>query len=141
LLYCDSSAWLKRYIHEPGSSEIDGLFEGGQGVSCSMLGYVELIAALSRRFTAAEVTDLESRLQLDWQDMTRVPVTDTILLRAANVARDYRLRGADAVHLATAMEIREDLASSGERVVFVASDKELLAAAGANGFKVLDPAA
>ena len=105
-----------------------------------MLGYVEVVAALSRRFTAVDVAMLDSRLQLDWHDMARVPVTNTILLRAVHVARRYHLRGADAVHLATAMDVREDLALSGERVMFVASDKELLAAADAAGFAVLNPA-
>ena len=105
-----------------------------------MLGYVEVIAALSRRFTQTEVAVLESRLRLDRERMGIAQVTDTIMLRAVAVARDYRLRGADAVHLATAMEIREDVAVTGERVVFVASDIELLAAAETVGFAVLNPA-
>jgi predicted nucleic acid-binding protein len=72
--------------------------------------------------------------------MFRLPITETVLLRAVEIAREHRLRAADAVHLATAMDWREDLALSGERVVFVASDLELLAAAEAAGFTVLNPA-
>ncbi len=72
--------------------------------------------------------------------MFRLPITETVVLRAAELAREHRLRAADAVHLATAMEWREELALSRERVVFVASDIELLAAAETVGFAVLNPA-
>ena len=137
MLYCDSSAWVKRYVEESGTEEVRTLFQGGERIGSSRFGYIEVIAALSRRIPAISA---ESQLTTDWAMMFRLPITETVVLRAAEIAREHRLRAADAVHLATAMDWREDLAPSGERVVFLASDIELLAAAEGVGFAVLNPA-
>ncbi len=49
MLYCDSSAWVKRYVQEHGSAEVYGLFQRRERIGSSTLGYVEVGAALSRR--------------------------------------------------------------------------------------------
>jgi predicted nucleic acid-binding protein len=138
LLYCDSSAWVKRYVEESGTEEVRTLFRGSERIGSSRFGYIEVVAALSRRIPTISA---ESQLTADWAMMFRLPITETtVVLRAVEIAREDRLRAADAVHLATAMDWREDLAPSGERVVFVACDLELLAVAEGAGFAVLNPA-
>jgi len=53
------------------------------------------------------------------------------------VAAAHRLRAGDAIHLATALAVQ---AATPLRLVLISSDGELLAAAGAAGLAVLDPA-
>lgn len=51
VFYLDSSAWVKRYIQELGSARIHNLFDRGERIACVSLGYVEAVAALSRRLS------------------------------------------------------------------------------------------
>jgi len=59
---------------------------------------------------------------------------------AATLVWKHRLRGADAVHLATALAVREEMAEKTE-FYFVSSDVALNRAAQAEGLVVIDPAA
>ena len=61
--------------------------------------------------------------------MTRLQITGKVMERAAGLARRYKLRGADAVHLASALDLQWVLAGINEPVSLVASDYELLEAA------------
>jgi hypothetical protein len=51
------------------------------------------------------------------------------------------LRGADAVHLASALVLQRRFAEAEDRLVFVASDRELKEAAHSSGLAVIDPEA
>lgn len=140
MLYLDSSAWVKRYIQEPGSGRLHILFDQKHRLASSLLGHLEVVAALSRRLSHTALARAESRLQTDWRDMALLPITDEIVERAVHLVRQYRLRGADALHLATALDSTTRLQSIKEPVVLVASDNELLAAAQAAGLAVENPA-
>ncbi len=139
VFYLDSSAWVKRYVQELGSSRVHSLFDRRERIACVSLGYVEAVAALSRRLTADDLARVELRLKLDWENMTRLQITGDMIDQAANLARQYKLRGADAVHLATALDLHRVLADINEPVVLVASDDELLEAARAAGLQVENP--
>jgi hypothetical protein len=60
---------------------------------------------------------------------------------AKDLARNMALRGADAVHLASALVLQRRFADAEDRLVFVASDRELKEAAQASGLAVIDPEA
>ncbi len=138
--YLDSSAWVKRYVQERGSTRVHSLFARRERIASATLGYVEAVAALSRRLSEEDFALVESRLKLDWQNMTRLQLTDEVVERAVNLARRYRLRGADAVHMATALNLDAALAEINDAVILVASDDELLDAARADGLRVENPA-
>jgi hypothetical protein len=55
------------------------------------------------------------------------------------LASTFGLRGADSVHLASAVILREELALDTDAFAFVVSDLELKAAALKAGLAVLDP--
>ncbi len=63
-----------------------------------------------------------------------VPITRTLLEEAAVLGGPH-LRSLDAIHLASALSIREDLEA------FVAYDRRLAEAAGAAGLPVVAPGA
>ena len=67
-----------------------------------------------------------------WSEMAVYPLTGMTAL-ALEVCRKHHLRSADALHLATALVIRD----AGGEVLFVCSDGELLAAAKREGLGTL----
>jgi len=145
LLYLDSSAWLKRYFQEPGSDWMMRRFESGDPLASSALGYVEVTSALARQQASRKLDEerlarLQQQLEEDWGDMAGLPLTDEVVARAVRLARGYKLRGADAVHLATAISVNDALAGTGNSLVLIASDEELLAAARQMGLAVENPA-
>ena len=140
VFYVDASAWVKRYVQEDGSSRVDDLFEHGERIATSDLGYVETVAALARRLSSEQWPDVETSLQLDWHAMMRFDVSQSVVYRALQLAHKYKLRGADAVHLATALELQKVAGDASESVVLVAADRELLQAAEAAGLAVENPA-
>jgi hypothetical protein len=73
----------------------------------------------------------------DWQNMTRLPITGRVMERAAGLAR-HKLRGADAVHLATALDLRGSFAGINDvtNLLFPSPDYELLEAAKTAGLRL-----
>jgi predicted nucleic acid-binding protein len=47
--YLDSSAWVKRYYQESGTTWVQSLFEHNQVLACASLGLVEVMATLARK--------------------------------------------------------------------------------------------
>jgi hypothetical protein len=57
-----------------------------------------------------------------------------------DIAESHGLRGYDAVHVATALEIRDQQTTQGQvQLTFVSADKEQLAAAATEGLQVENP--
>ncbi|MFZ0963612.1 MAG: type II toxin-antitoxin system VapC family toxin [Terriglobia bacterium] len=144
LFYLDSSAWLKRYFLEPGSGWMMRLFEIGIPLASSVLGYLEVASALarqpvSRKRDEDQLARLQQQLEEDWGELTGFPLTDETVARAVRLARGYKLRGADALHLATALGVNDALAGTGNSLVLIASDENLLAAAQQTGLAVENP--
>ncbi len=138
--FFDSSALVKRYIAEQGGDTVNSLMDGGR-IIVSRLAYPEVLSALNRRRASFDADDDEiaARIQTfkdDWRGFIVFEVNDNALGQLDHVIEKHRLRGADAVHLSTALWIKSSLASD---MVFVASDRELLEAARRERFKVINP--
>jgi hypothetical protein len=70
--------------------------------------------------------------------MFQIELTAGAVQRSLELASTVGLRGADSVHLASAVILREGLALDAETFTFVASDLELKAAAIKAGLAVID---
>ncbi len=121
------------------------LFESGQPLASSVLGYIEVASALARQQVPRKLDEeklarLQQQLEEDWADLAGLPVTDEVVGRALRLARGYKLRGADAVHLATALGVNDSLIGTGNSLVLIASDEDLLAVAQQTGLTVENPA-
>ena len=144
LYYLDSSAWAKRYFQETGSEAVDVLFEQLPVLACSPLGFIEVGATMARKRNAGEMTHEEfepkrASLLKDWQRFLRIDVTPPVVLRALDAAGAYGLRGADSLHLASALALKEQLDHDSREFALVTSDRELKAAALKAGLAVVDP--
>ena len=146
LYYLDTSGWVKRYYHEAGTTWVTDLFAQAVDRASSTLGLVELTASLARKVKAGELdpSALQSALdqaERDWADFFRMHLLPEVVGRATRVARDRAVRGADAVHLASAIVLRQKLVAGEDVMFFVTSDRELKAAAEREGFETIDPEA
>jgi hypothetical protein len=144
LHYLDASAWVKRYCREAGSVFIRHLFHQNSLLGCATLGVIEVSATLSRKRRAGEMDptlleDARRRLQLDWSRFYRVELSAAVMETALRVTAAWALRGADAVHLASALVLRDRLALGADQFTVVSSDWELKEAARKTDLTVVDP--
>ena len=109
-LYLDTSSLVKLYVAEPGSDVVRRLVKQATIVATSAVAYPETRAALARRrrervLTAAAFTRATRAFEDDWPRYLAVAVSASICRVAGDLAERYRLRGYDAVHLASYLEI------------------------------------
>jgi len=98
---------------------------------------VEATAALSRmrkgrRLTPTQLKRAFEDLDQIWRGIFTHGVTDALLAKAAESARDHALRAYDAVHLAGALSFAD-----GEELDLACWDKELRGAAQKHGFALI----
>jgi predicted nucleic acid-binding protein len=135
IVYFDTSALLKRYVVEPDSEPVAAVWSSATVIAASQILYAEVAAAFGRRRREmpGTVDDLDRAQQMfrdDWAGMHRIAVDDEINRRVDSLLMRHALRGADAIHLASAVLLR-DLAQA--EVTFACSDRALGAAAKAEG--------
>ena len=107
LLYLDSSVILKLVVSEVESAAVMSLLSGWPERVSSELARTEVLRALRR----AKVTVREFRRGekvLDRVDLIRI---DKRILQDAAMLQPPGLRTLDAIHLATALSLRDDLAA------------------------------
>jgi uncharacterized protein len=126
VLYMDTSAFLKAVWDEAESVALSGFI--GNRVTVSS----KLLAVEARRSTLLVAETMLPRTDLVLADVRLIAVTDTVLESAGRLP-DPVLRTLDAIHLATALLIREDVEA------LVTYDTWLAAAARANGLTVATP--
>lgn len=110
LVYFDASAFVKLLTTETGSSLASALWDGCDAALSSRLAYPEVRAALAAAARNHDLTESElADAERDWEDFwaaTRpVELTATVEQHAGHLARAHALRGADAVHLASALAV------------------------------------
>jgi predicted nucleic acid-binding protein len=111
-IYFDSSALVKLLVEEGGTEEAAGLWDACDVAMSSRLAYPEVCAALAaanRNHTLTE-PDLR-RAQRSWKGYwaTAYPVelNQDVQEHAGTLASRHALRGADAVHLASALAVAD----------------------------------
>ena len=126
MIYVDSSAVVKLILAEPESAALL-TFVATESLASSAILRTELPRAVARRAPAklAEAVQLLHRVAL--------LAADKAVLDSAARLSPQSLRSLDAIHLASALELRDELTA------FVAYDERLLDAASALGLPVASP--
>ncbi len=155
MLYVDSSALIKRYIREPGSDALKRRLNEASlhhpGVFISVVGYAEILATFARRLR--ENPQLKTQTELlreqfrdDWLfELTQVELAEGVLEFIDGLVERHPLKGADAIHLASALWMRDALRLGkhfgpiSRSLTFATSDKQLKNAALSEGLEVFDP--
>lgn len=141
MIYLDTSALVKKYAIESGTAEIRALLKNEDIIITSQLTYAEVCASFARKLREGNMGKgsynkaWESFLN-DWEVFTLVEVREEIFPLIHKLTQTHQLRGADAVHLSSALWVGEEI---GRPLIFVASDSLLLRAATIEGLEVINP--
>ncbi len=141
-LYFDANVSVKCYVNEIGSTWVRNLFDEKETnaryknvVFTAEITIVETAAALSviERIGRVNKKVRDSAFNMFLNDIaTRyriIPITSSLLLKAAFLTQKYPLKGYDAVQLAAALNLFEALKKQNRRMIFISGDKQLLHAA------------
>ena len=115
ILYLDTSALVKLYAEEPETEGVRSASSEASVVAVSEIGYVEARSALARKeregaFSAEQHDEAMDSLRRDFQEVYLArPLTGEIIAHAGELAREHALRAYDAVHLATALALRNEV--------------------------------
>lgn len=112
ILYLDTSAWVKLYVHELGSKELRAHTAKAEVMAASVVAYPEARAAFARLKAQGISTEAKhqqrlAQLNLDWENLLRIELVPAVIRSAGDLTEIYGLRGFDAIHLASAMWLRE----------------------------------
>ncbi len=127
-MYLDSSAYVKAVLRESGEAALLTELADWNGYVSSTLLAVESIRACGRR--SAEDA-LEARR---WLEGVSLLPLDDLILDIASELWPTALRSLDALHLATALSVRDEIG------LFVTYDERLAEAADKQGLPVGQPA-
>lgn len=153
MLYLDTSALVKRYSTEKGSGAVRARFGSDERIFTSRFTFSEMHSSLGRKFRAGELSTrdlakVREEFESDWFFSLSVLDLDVGTMSAIpRLVEQYDLRAGDAVHLSTALWLRDKIRLGGfsgeprEPVEFGAADRQLAKIARMCGLKVFDPEA
>ena len=135
LVYFDASALVKLVVDEVGTELAVQLWDGCDTALASRLAYPEVCAALAAAgrnhdLSPDDVNIAQSSWDEFWSAVRPVELTHSVERQAGQLARRHGLRGADAVHLASALALDDD------DLVVAVWDRRLHRAALAEGLTV-----
>jgi uncharacterized protein len=116
ILYLDTSSLVKLYVEETASADVEGMVWSAEVTGTSLIAYAEARAAFARRFrenafSSKDYKRLRSQFESDWKNFLSIHVNSEVVRLAGDLAEKHGLRGFGAVHLASALTLREKLAS------------------------------
>lgn len=131
IVYLDTSAFLKLYLHEEGSNATRQMVNTAVAVCAHVITYAEMCAAFAQAVRIGRLTDAERVNQkhcfdTDWDALHVLPVDEPLARRAGGLAEEFGLRGFDSVHLAAAEQVWRQ---APEHFQLAAFDDRLVAAA------------
>lgn len=128
--YFDTSALIKIFVSERGSALAESLKQAGP-VATATIAYAEVFSGLTRKLREKQLArqpygNACRQFERDWASYVRVTLRDDILSLTRDLIQRHPLRGFDAIHLASAVNLQNGLS---EPINFVAADARLLSAA------------
>ncbi len=138
IVYFDTSALVATYVIDTCTPRALKARRGATAIATSLLAHAETLAAFgamarARALTNAQRSKIESRFLADWQGFHRIRLGQRRLPDVRRLLRQHALKGADAVHLASACLVARGCAASGVEARFACDDRALAAAAELEG--------
>jgi hypothetical protein len=138
--YFDASALAKRYVFETESPQVSLLLTEGPPAT-SRFTEVEVASALARRTREGILTPRErgralAALEQDMATFYIVELLPEVTALAIGLLTQYRLRGPDAIQLASCLFLKKHLQQEIELVAF---DRQLVDVAKRKGLQVWKP--
>lgn len=142
--FLESTAFAKLFVQEPGTDALIRLMETVEDnrklIAAS--APLEVYAAIRKRERAGDISGTDAAaafeiLRIEAARMVQEPLNPAVLEAARQLLDRTRLRWTDALQLGAALVAREMF--RGTEIIFVSASAQLLEAARADGFTVIDP--
>ena len=138
ILFCDTSALVKLYVHEDGSETLIEQATASEAVAVCRIAWVEIMSAMARRSReapqdGAALDRARRRVVADWPHFFTLEITQTLVELAGDYAEAFALRAYDSVQLAAVQTVHREV--PGE-VRFACFDTRLLKAAQVLGIEL-----
>jgi predicted nucleic acid-binding protein len=137
ILYLETSNLVKLYVRESNSGDVAKLVTDAEAVATSIIAYAEARAAFARKLQEKGISDedhkrIKNDLDRDWENIFVIKLTDAVVRSAGDLAEKRSLRGFDALHLASALELLKAVPLP---VLFSSSDARLMESAKEEGLQ------
>ena len=137
ILYLETSDLVKLYARESDSDKILRLVTEAEAVATSIVAYAEARAAFARKYREKGIAEedyklIKRDLDSDWERLFVIKLTDALVKSAGNLAEKWGLRGFDALHLSSALELRRSVQLP---IIFSSSDVRLSESAKGEGLE------
>ncbi len=114
ILYLDSSALVKRYILEIGSDLVNHWIAMAESNITNILTRLEVPSAIAKANWMGNIDNVSMKKAIsvfteEWSSFQRLPLSEMIVERAAEIAVSMKLRSYDAIHLTSALFWQETL--------------------------------
>ena len=138
IAYLDTSSIVKLYVDEDDTNEVRTIVGESEAVAASWIAYTETRSAFARRYREGEIPMVEYRQKVDefehdWTGYLAIDVSHSLIRRAGALAEKHGLKALDAIHLASALTLKDDQATATPTVVFSTADARLQKAGEAEG--------
>jgi len=138
ILYLDTSALVKLFIDEPGTTVVANTLNDASAVFTHIIAYAEAHAALAKAFRMRRITEerlvaYKAALENYWENLEVILPNMACIKQAGHLAEAHGLRGYDSVHLAAA----ELIFDQNTAFAFACFDRHLNQAASALGMQIL----
>ena len=135
MYYWDTSALVKQFIQEIGTDEALALRSDAPPHATATIAYTETFSAFRRRVRESALKEphyheVIRRFLQEWPAYIRINLDESILERSRTLLERYPLRTLDSIHLASAIDLQNQL---NEPSVIISADAQLLRAAMAEG--------
>ena len=134
-VFFDTSAFVKRYIDEPGTDKVIEICRQAQHIVLCVICLPEMISTFNRLIREGKLLTEDYQKTRDLilkeiEDAEICYVTPDVVTRTIRCLENNPLRAMDALHLGCALILEPDL--------FVSSDHRQLEAAKSEGLKVME---
>lgn len=138
ILYCDTSALVKRYVGEDRSEEVDDIWEKAVEVATSTVAFAESMATFRRKFREGVLSEVEyiqtaTEFKNEYPRLILVSISSELNRIIEELLLKHPLRGFDAIHVGSALLIHK---GSHLATMFACFDQALNKAAKEEGLDV-----
>lgn len=133
--FFDTSAFVKRYIEEPGSETVMEVCKKAEHLVLSLICLPEVISTLNRlvregKLSGEQYQHIKDLILDDCEDVEVCDITTEVIKQTLLCLEKSPLRAMDALHLGCALVVGPDL--------FVSSDRRQIEAAQSAGLQAVE---
>jgi len=132
-VFFDSSSYIKKFIQEEGSTQVDNYCQKALMLGLSVICLPEMMSALNRKVREGNISEesycnVKQQIIEDIKDIQIINLVPEVVEKSISLLENNTLRSLDALRLACALTWNAD--------IFISSDKRQIRAAKNSGLEV-----